>query len=172
MTEPLRLHTRKTADERRARAAELLDAVRLPRTTIDRFPHELSGGQRQRVAIARAIALSPTLLIADEPTSALDVSVQARVLELLSELQRELGFACLFISHDLAVVKELADEVGVLRRGVLLETGPAERVLTAPEHPYTRRLLAAAPVADPAEQRARREVWHALATTDDEGVAA
>jgi peptide/nickel transport system ATP-binding protein len=94
------------------------------------------------------------------------------VLELLAELQRELGFACLFISHDLAVVKELADEVGVLRRGVLLESGPGERVLTAPEHPYTRRLLAAAPVADPVEQRARREVWQTLTPTDDEGVAA
>jgi peptide/nickel transport system ATP-binding protein len=172
ITEPLRLHTRASADERRARATELLDAVHLPRTTIDRFPHELSGGQRQRVAIARAIALRPTLLIADEPTSALDVSVQARVLELLAELQRELGFACLFISHDLAVVKELADDVGVLRRGVLLESGPGERVLTAPEHPYTRRLLAAAPVADPAEQRARRELRQALGTSDDEGVAA
>ncbi|WP_395638626.1 dipeptide ABC transporter ATP-binding protein [Pseudolysinimonas sp.] len=172
ITEPLRLHTRQTADARRARAADLLDAVHLPRATIDRFPHELSGGQRQRVAIARAIALHPTLLIADEPTSALDVSVQARVLELLAELQRELGFACLFISHDLAVVKELADEVGVLRRGVLLESGPGERVLTAPEHPYTRRLLAAAPVADPVEQRARREVWQTLTPTDDEGVAA
>ena len=163
ITEPLRLHTRQSADQRRARAAELLDAVRLPRTTIDRFPHELSGGQRQRVAIARAIALDPTLLIADEPTSALDVSVQAKVLELLAELQRERGFACLFISHDLAVVKELADEVAVMQRGVLVETGPAARVLSAPEEPYTRRLLAAAPVADPAEQRLRREQWIALA---------
>ena len=170
ITEPLRLHSRASADERRTRAAELLDAVRLPAATIDRFPHELSGGQRQRVAIARAVALNPTLLIADEPTSALDVSVQARVLELLAELQRDLGFACLFISHDLAVVKELADEVAVLRRGVLVETGPSARVLTAPEHPYTRRLLAAAPVADPAEQQARREQWLAL-TGDDEEAA-
>jgi peptide/nickel transport system ATP-binding protein len=170
ITEPLRLHTRQSADERRARALELLDAVRLPSATVDRFPHELSGGQRQRVAIARAIALNPTLLIADEPTSALDVSVQASVLELLAELQRDFGFACLFISHDLAVVKELADEVAVMRRGVLVETGPSGRVLTAPEHPYTRRLLAAAPVADPVEQRARREQW--LSLTGDEEEAA
>jgi len=170
ITEPLRLHTRQSADERRARALELLDAVQLPSATVDRFPHELSGGQRQRVAIARAIALDPTLLIADEPTSALDVSVQARVLELLAELQRDFGFACLFISHDLAVVKELADEVAVMRRGVLVETGPSGRVLTAPEHPYTRRLLAAAPVADPAEQKTRREQW--LSLTGDEEAAA
>lgn len=162
ITEPLRLHTAASADDRRARAAELLDAVRLPSTTFDRFPHELSGGQRQRVAIARAIALNPTLLIADEPTSALDVSVQAQVLELLADLQRELGFACLFISHDLAVVKELADEVAVMQHGVLVETGPAARVLSAPEQEYTRRLLAAAPVADPDEQRLRREQWLAL----------
>jgi peptide/nickel transport system ATP-binding protein len=172
ITEPLRLHTRRTAAERRARAAELLDAVRLPSTVLDRFPHELSGGQRQRVAIARAIALEPTLLIADEPTSALDVSVQARVLELLAELQREFGFACLFISHDLAVVKELADEVAVMRSGTIVETGPSARVLTAPEDDYTRRLLAAAPVADPAEQRLRRAHWLELTRPEADPEAA
>lgn len=171
IAEPLTLHTRTSGDDRRSRAAELLDAVQLPAATIDRFPHELSGGQRQRVAIARAIALNPTLLIADEPTSALDVSVQARVLELLAELQRELGFACLFISHDLAVVKELADEVGVMRRGEIVETGSSAQVLSAPEHPYTRHLLTAAPVADPTEQRARREQRLALALEDPEAAA-
>jgi peptide/nickel transport system ATP-binding protein len=163
ITEPLRLHTSATASEQRARAVELLDAVQLSSTLIDRFPHQLSGGQRQRVAIARAIALEPALLIADEPTSALDVSVQARVLELLAQLQGDLGFACLFISHDLAVVKDLADEVAVLHAGRIVESGPAARVLSNPEHVYTRRLLAAAPVADPAEQRDRRGIWLALA---------
>jgi peptide/nickel transport system ATP-binding protein len=160
--EPLRLHTRLTEAERAARVCELLAAVQLDPAMAERFQHELSGGQRQRVAIARALALNPSLLIADEPTSALDVSVQATVLELLRELQLEFGFACLFISHDLAVVQQLADDVAVLHNGRIVESGPAEHVLLAPHDPYTRRLLAAAPVADPAAQTARREAWRAL----------
>jgi peptide/nickel transport system ATP-binding protein len=135
---------------------ELLEAVQLPRAYGDRYPHELSGGQRQRASLARALALDPTLLIADEPTSALDVSVQARVLELFAELQAELGFACLFISHDLAVVDLLADRIAVLYRGRLVEEGTGEQVLEAPEHPYTQRLLASLPVPDPVAQSARR----------------
>ncbi|GAA1295697.1 ABC transporter ATP-binding protein [Saccharothrix xinjiangensis] len=159
---PFLLHTPLRGAELDRRVDGLLDAVRLSPSLRDRYPHELSGGQRQRVGIARAIALDPDLLIADEPTSALDVSVQARVLDLFRALQAELRFACLFISHDLAVVERLADRVAVLHGGRVVETGPADEVLTAPLHPYTRRLLAAAPVADPVRQRERREAWLAL----------
>jgi peptide/nickel transport system ATP-binding protein len=157
IAEPLLLHTDRSAAEREARVAELLEAVRLPAGFASRYPHELSGGQRQRVAIARALALDPQLLIADEPTSALDVSVQAAVLDLLAELQRRRGFACLLISHDLAVVRRLADTVAVLRDGRVVEQGPTDRVLTDPADPYTQRLLAAVPVPDPEAQAVRRE---------------
>jgi peptide/nickel transport system ATP-binding protein len=146
----------------RGRVDELLEAVQLPKAFGDRFPHELSGGQRQRASLARALSLDPELLIADEPTSALDVSVQARVLELFAELQRELGFACLFISHDLAVVDLLADRIAVLYRGRLVEEGTGAEVLGAPQHPYTQRLLASLPVPDPDEQARRRAVWAQL----------
>ncbi|MEV0216259.1 ABC transporter ATP-binding protein [Micromonospora sp. NPDC050695] len=149
IAEPLSLHTDLRPDAQRRRVDELLEAVELPTRLRDRHPYEMSGGQRQRVAIARAIALNPALLIADEPTSALDVSVQARILELLRSVQRRFGFSCLFISHDLAVVEQLADRVAVLHRGRVVEEGPATTVLRAPRHPYTARLLAAAPVADP-----------------------
>ena len=141
--------------DRRVRA--LLDQVELPTSYVNRFPHELSGGQKQRVGIARALALSPDLLIADEPTSALDVSVQARFLELLQELQSRLQFACLFISHDLAVVDALAHRIAVMHRGKLVEQGSRDQILRAPEDPYTQRLISAVPVPDPVEQRARRE---------------
>ena len=162
VAEPLVLHTDASRAERADRVQELLVQVRLPIEFAERYPHELSGGQRQRVAIARALALKPSLLIADEPTSALDVSVQASVLDLLEQLQRSLGFACLFISHDLAVVRRLSDRVVVLRDGRVVESGPAAQVLEAPTDPYTRRLLAAAPVADPAAQTLRRDAWRAL----------
>ncbi|GAB3615376.1 ABC transporter ATP-binding protein [Humibacter ginsengisoli] len=170
IAEPLRLHTAQDAATRRSRVADLLEAVRLPRSYASRYPHELSGGQRQRVAIARAVALGPSLLIADEPTSALDVSVQARILELLGELREQIGFACLFISHDLAVVQELADSVAVMRAGRLVEAGPTEQVLSAPTQAYTLRLLAAAPVADPGEQRRRREAWLEVENAEAEPV--
>jgi peptide/nickel transport system ATP-binding protein len=164
VAEPLVVHGRAgDAYGARGRVDELLEAVQLPKAFGDRFPHELSGGQRQRASLARALALQPELLIADEPTSALDVSVQARVLELFAELQREFGFACLFISHDLAVVDLLADRIAVLYRGQLVEGGTGEQVLGAPQHPYTQRLLASLPVPDPDEQAARRAAWHSLA---------
>ena len=150
----------------RPRVDELLEAVQLPRSYGDRFPHELSGGQRQRASLARSLALEPTLLVADEPTSALDVSVQARVLELFSELQRQFGFAALFISHDLAVVDLLADRIAVLYQGKLVEEGTGAEVLGAPRHPYTQRLLASLPVPDPVEQAARREALRLLREAD------
>ena len=140
----------------RQRVAELLHSVSLPSRYAERRPHELSGGQRQRVALARALALRPELLIADEPTSALDVSVQAAVLAEFARLRGELGFACVFISHDLAVVDSVSDEVLVLQGGRAVEWGPTDRVLGRPEHPYTQALLDAVPVPDPIEQRARR----------------
>ena len=167
VAEPLIVHGR-AADARsaRARVDELLEAVQLPKAFGDRFPHELSGGQRQRASLARAIALQPRLLIADEPTSALDVSVQARVLELFAQLQKEFGFAALFISHDLAVVDILADRIAVLYRGELVEEGTGADVLGAPRDPYTKRLLASLPVPDPVEQAKRRNALQSLRDED------
>ena len=139
------------------RVEKLLDQVQLPRAMRNRYPHELSGGQRQRVGIARALALNPKLLIADEPTSALDVSVQSKVLDLFQELQAQQGFACLFISHDLAVVEILSRRIAVLHHGHLVEMGTREQILSNPIDDYTKRLLAAVPVPDPGEQAIRRE---------------
>jgi len=162
VAEPIRLHRALPASEVDGRVASLLESVQLLSALRNRYPHELSGGQRQRVCIARALALSPDLLVADEPTSALDVTIQARVLDLFRSLQEEFRFACLFISHDLAVIEQLAGRVAVMHRGHVVEQGPAKDVLTEPAHPYTRRLLSAAPVADPAAQRRRREAWRKL----------
>jgi peptide/nickel transport system ATP-binding protein len=153
--EPLLLAGWSKADINR-RVEELLDQVELLRELRNRYPHELSGGQRQRVGIARALALRPKLLIADEPTSALDVSVQARVLDLFVDLQEEIGFACLFISHDLAVVEMLASRIAVMENGKLVEFGSRQQILNHPTQPYTKRLLAAVPVPDPDAQRERR----------------
>lgn len=157
--EPLRLaKLRMSRAERDARIAAELERVGLRAAVAKRYPHELSGGQRQRVSIARALISNPTLLIADEPTSALDVSVQASVLNLLADLQRDIGFACLFITHDLSAVEYLADDVAVMYLGQLVETGSRERMFSKPSHPYTQALLSAAPIADPAKQRSRTTV--------------
>jgi peptide/nickel transport system ATP-binding protein len=167
VAEPLIVHGRAgSVQEARGKVNELLEAVQLPSAFGDRFPHELSGGQRQRASLARALSLGPELLIADEPTSALDVSVQAKVLELFDEIQREFGFAALFISHDLAVVDLLADRIAVLYRGKLVEEGTGEQVLGAPQHPYTQRLLASLPVPDPDEQARRRAHWDEIRALD------
>jgi peptide/nickel transport system ATP-binding protein len=155
--EPLFLAKEAKGKELNIRVEELLDQVELPRSYRNRYPHELSGGQRQRVGIARALALTPDLLIADEPTSALDVSVQARFLDLLQDLQVKLNFACLFISHDLAVVDILAHRIAVMQNGELIEVGPRDQILKNPKNEYTRRLIAAIPVPNPAEQKLRRE---------------
>lgn len=157
ISEPLVLTKTMSKQQISARVNELLDQVQLPTNYRNRYPHELSGGQRQRVGIARALALSPELLVADEPTSALDVSVQARVLELLKELQGDLGFACLFVSHDLAVVDYLADRIAVMNHGEIVEQGDKNQILRNPQQDYTKRLIAAVPVPDPAEQKSRRE---------------
>ncbi len=162
IAEPMSVHKVGNGKERQQKVLELLDAVKLPKSAYNRYPHELSGGQRQRVSIARALSLRPDLLIADEPTSALDVSVQASVLAMLIDLQRDFGFACLFISHDLAVVDALAHRVVVMQYGKIVEKGDRETVLHSPQEEYTKRLLAAAPVPDPNEQRVRREQRHAL----------
>ncbi|WP_110589022.1 ABC transporter ATP-binding protein [Microbacterium suaedae] len=158
VAEPLIVHGEaSTVEDAEDRVVELLEAVRLPGDFARRYPHELSGGQRQRASLARGIALNPKLLIADEPTSALDVSVQATVLELFQELQEQFGFACLFITHDLAVVDLLAHRIAVLKNGRVAEQGLTADVLGDPQNDYTRRLIASLPVPDPAEQAARRD---------------
>ncbi|WP_329184111.1 ATP-binding cassette domain-containing protein [Streptomyces sp. NBC_01428] len=159
VAEPLVTHDpalrgRRARAQVRERVGELLESVGLSAGVQDRYPHEFSGGQRQRISIARAIALDPRLLVLDEPTSALDVSVQATVLDLLAELQRRLGLTYVFVSHNLAVVAQVADRVAVMRRGRLVEVGSTAAVLRTPQHPYTRQLLDAVPVLDP--RRGRR----------------
>lgn len=155
--EPLLLSGDAKGADLARRVEDLLDSVELPRSYRNRFPHELSGGQRQRVGIARALALTPDLLIADEPTSALDVSVQARFLDLLQNLQDKMKFACLFITHDLAVVDILSHRIAVMQSGRLVEVGSRDEILKHPKDPYTQKLISSVPVPDPAEQALRRE---------------
>jgi peptide/nickel transport system ATP-binding protein len=135
----------KTAQDRKRKIKLLLDQVGLPADSVLRYPHEFSGGQRQRISIARALAVEPKLIVCDEPTSALDVSVQAQVLNLLIDLQAELGMSYLFITHDMAVVSYLADEVAVMHQGQIVEQGPTDQILLQPQHSYTQKLLAAVP---------------------------
>lgn len=157
LAEPLIVHERMSRVDRARRIAELLDAVGLPRDAAQRYPHEFSGGQRQRIAIARAIATNPKVLLLDEAVSALDVSTQNQILVLLDDLQKQFGLAYVFISHNLGVVRWIADETIVMYMGHVVERGPTERIHTAPEHPYTQALLSAMPIADPTvRDRAKR----------------
>jgi peptide/nickel transport system ATP-binding protein len=155
VAEPLLIHGVASATERRERVAALFERVGLSADQMERYPHEFSGGQRQRICIARALALRPKLIIADESVSALDVSVQARVLKLLKDLQREFGVAYLFISHDMAVVENISDRVAVMYLGRIVEMGTRDQIFSSPAHPYTRRLIEAVPVPDPSHRRAR-----------------
>jgi oligopeptide/dipeptide ABC transporter ATP-binding protein len=155
LTEPLVLHDLVPASRRRARVEELLRLVGLEPRFARRYPHEFSGGQRQRIAIARALAVEPKLIICDEPVSALDVSIRSQILNLLRDLQRRLGLAYIFVSHDLAVVKHIADRVAVMNLGTIVETAQAQALFSAPRHPYSRALLSAIPVPKPRAKRGR-----------------
>ncbi len=145
---------------------ELLDQVHLPAVAAGRLPRDFSGGQRQRIAIARALAVTPRLIVCDEPLSALDLLTQEQIRELFIEIQEQTGVGFLFISHDLSMVRRISHRVAVLRAGEIVESGDAEVVTTTPAHPYTRRLLMAAPVPDPPVQRQRRERRHAMERAD------
>ncbi len=155
VSEPLKVHGALTREQRRERAAQLLERVSLPREFLDRYAHQFSGGQRQRLCIARALSVNPKIIVADEPVSALDVSVQARVIELMKELQAEMGLSYLFISHDMAVVEKVSHRVAVMVMGQIVEIGPTQEVLHRPRHPYTQRLLSAVPIPDPARRHLR-----------------
>jgi oligopeptide transport system ATP-binding protein len=167
VSEPLVVHGIGTKRDRTARVRELLDVVGFNPTYTNRYPHEFSGGQRQRIGIARALALSPKLIVCDEPVSALDVSIQAQILNLLKDLQRDFSLTYLFIAHDLAVVRSMSDRIAVMNRGQLVEIGAAEEVYTNPQDDYTKALLSAVPVPDPRAMKerkaARRKLRHALA---------
>jgi len=167
VAEPLVVHSIGTRRDRRSRVRELLDVVGFNPGFTNRYPHEFSGGQRQRIGIARALALSPKLIVCDEPVSALDVSIQAQILNLLKDLQRDFSLTYLFIAHDLAVVRSMSDRIAVMNRGKLVEIGPAEEVYTKPQDEYTQALLTAVPIPDPRAMKerkaARRKLRHALA---------
>ena len=165
--EPMLVHGQGTRRAREARVRDLLETVGFNPEFTNRYPHEFSGGQRQRIGIARALALNPRLIVCDEPVSALDVSIQAQILNLLKDLQRDLGLAYLFVAHDLAVVRTMSDHIAVMNKGKLVEIGKAEDVYTNPQDDYTKALLAAVPVPDPRRmrerKRERRKLSHAIA---------
>jgi oligopeptide/dipeptide ABC transporter ATP-binding protein len=158
VAEPLRHHRLARGQSAKDRVGSMLDRVGLRPELAQRYPHELSGGQRQRVGLARSLILEPKLIVADEPVSALDVSVQASVLNLIADLQQDMGFSCLFITHDLSVVEFLADRIAVMYLGRIVETGPRAQIFADPRHPYTQALLSAAPVPDPVLQRERQRI--------------
>ncbi len=153
---PLKLQGLADGNDLRGQVEALLERVGLGAEHYGRYPHELSGGQRQRIGIARALALRPKLVLADEPVSKLDLSIQAQIVDLFADLQREMGLGCLFVSHDIGVVRHVSDRIAVMREGKIVEEGPAEQVCEQPSHPYTQELLASVPVPDPRRARARR----------------
>jgi oligopeptide transport system ATP-binding protein len=157
VAEPLRLQGMARGGELRREVRGLLERVGLAPEHYDRFPHEFSGGQRQRIGIARAIALRPKLIVADEPVSALDVSIRAQIVNLLADLQQELGLTYVFVAHDIGIVRHVSDRIAVMHEGKIVEVGPADRVCEQPRDAYTKQLLAAVPIPDPREARARRQ---------------
>jgi oligopeptide transport system ATP-binding protein len=163
VAEPLQVHGIGTRRARRRTVQQLLEVVGFNPEYTNRYPHEFSGGQRQRIGIARALALNPKLIVCDEPVSALDVSIQAQILNLIKDLQRDFGLSYLFVAHDLAVVRAVSDDIAVMEKGRLVEVGPADRVYSRPEHEYTKALLAAVPVPDPRRMRERKAERRRLA---------
>jgi oligopeptide transport system ATP-binding protein len=158
VSEPMKIHRLYDGDQRKREVLRLLEMVGLSARAINRYPHEFSGGQRQRIGVARALALNPKLIICDEPVSALDVSIQAQVINLLMDLQKQLGLAYLFIAHDLSVVRHISDRIGVMYLGRIVELADAEALYREPLHPYTKALLSAAPIPDPKIERTRRRI--------------
>jgi len=161
LAEPLVVSGGSRAEARRL-VSEMLDRVHLPQDSLQRYPSEFSGGQRQRIAIARALVRRPRLIVCDEPVSALDLTTQASIIDLFIELQRDTGVSYLFVTHDLGVVRRVSHRISVMYKGEIVESGPADQITRAPEHPYTQRLLLASPVANPERQEKRREEWLAL----------